>query len=139
MNAIGNINYHSAKDPDNIPVSFYKNYADEISPILQQIWRHSLDSRHQPDKLILSVITSFHKGGPNCDAINYRPIALTNHLTKIFECALKKKQPHEPTQYEFHHSSQSTITELLQYYDSVMEVLEEVFQLTPSILTSLMP
>ena len=130
--AIKEIQNDSAAGPDGIPVIFYKDYADEMAGPLLMLWRHSLDCGDQPDEPILAVITPLHKGGPKCYAVNYRPVALTNHLTKIFERVLKKAITGyleenglmNPTQHGFR-SGRSTMTQLLNYYESIMEILIE--------------
>ena len=79
----------STPGPDGIPVSFYKDYVDELGYPLKLIWRESLDTGIQTENPILAIITPIHKGGPMNNPGNYRPIALTNHLTKLFEKLLR--------------------------------------------------
>ena len=122
----------SAAGNDGIPVKFYKDYAEEIAEPLLLLWRQSLDSGKQPDEPTLAIITPLHKGGPKCFAKNYRPVALTNHATKIFERVLRKsinKHLEEnglmnPTQHGFR-SGRSTMTQLLNYYESIMDIIVE--------------
>ena len=64
---------------------------------------------------------------------NYRPVSLTNHLTKIFEKVLKKamvahlevNQLFNITQHGFT-EGKSTISQLLSYYDSILSMLEDL-------------
>ena len=63
--------------------------------------------------------------------MNYRPLALTNHMTKIFERVLRREIDNDleaegllkKTQHGLrnHHS---TITQLLTYYDSILALME---------------
>ena len=91
INAIKDIKNDSAPGPDGIPVSFYKDYAEELAGPILMLWRYSLDNAEQLEEPIFAVITPLHKGGPKCFAVNYRPVALTNHMNKIFERVLRKK------------------------------------------------
>ena len=132
INAIKDIKNDSAPGPDGIPVSFYKDYAEELAGPILMLWRYSLDNSEQLEEPIFAVITPLHKGGPKCFAVNYRPVALTNHLNKIFERVLRKKivlyleenNLMNETQHGFR-TGRSTITQLLNYYDSIMTMLEE--------------
>ena len=132
IKAISEMVNGSAAGPDGIPVVFYKDYAEVISKPLLMIWRNSLDSGVQPDEPILAIITPLHKGGPKCFAKNYRPVALTNHMTKIFERVLRKRINEyldenglmNPTQHGFR-SGRSTMTQLLNYYENIMDIVVE--------------
>ena len=132
IKAISEIKNDSSAGPDGIPVKFYKDYAEELVVPLLVIWRHSLDTGDQPDQPILAVISPLHKGGPKCFSKNYRPVALTNHLTKIFERILRKainnyldeNELMNPSQHGFR-SGRSTMTQLLGYYESIMDILVE--------------
>ena len=85
-----------------------------------------------PNSPILSIITPIYKGDGKSEAKNYRPVALTNHLTKIFEKVVRKamiKHLEENallniTQHGFT-EGRSTISQLLTYYDSILSMLEE--------------
>ena len=78
------------------------------------------------------MITPIYKGGVKSLPTNYRPVALTNHLTKIFERILRtaivqQLETHKlinPTQHGFR-SGRSTITQLLAYLDDILTRLEE--------------
>ena len=130
--AISDMVNGSAAGPDGIPVKFYKDYADELAVPLLILWRQSLDSGKQPDEPVLAIITPLHKGGPKYFAKNYRPVTLTNHLTKIFERVLRKKINDyldenglmNPIQHGFR-SGRSTMTQLLNYYENIMDIIVE--------------
>ena len=83
--AIKSIKGSSAPGPDGIPAYLYKEHVDELVKPLMMILRYSLDSGELPEGEALAVITPIHKGGERFLAANYRPVALTNHMTKIFE------------------------------------------------------
>ena len=75
----------SAADPDGIPAYLFKMYAKVLAQPICKIWRRCLDSGKMPEGRIRAIITPIHKGDDKSDPANYRPVSLTNHLTKIFE------------------------------------------------------
>ena len=95
-------------------------------------WQHSLNSGIMPEGIILAIIVPILKSTDKSLPANYRPIALTNHLTKIFERVLRKvivKHMEENnlmnrTQHGFR-KGHSTVTQILTYYDSILTMLEE--------------
>ena len=99
---------------------------------IKKIWRLSLDTGKLPEGTTLAYITPIFKGGARSLPANYRPISLTNHLTKIFERILRKdilqhlETNHlmNNTQHGFR-SGRSTLSQLLHYLDSVLTKLEE--------------
>lgn len=131
LDAIKEMNANSAPGPDGIPAFFYRDYADILVKPIQKIWRMSLDSGTMPEGTAQAVITPQHKGGSRCDPANYRPVALTNHLTKIFERVLRKDLVNylesnnltNDSQHGFR-AGRSTITQLLSYQDDIINKLE---------------
>jgi hypothetical protein len=117
----------SSPGPDGIPAYLYKEHEDELIKPLMIILRNSLDSGKLPEGEALAVITPIHKGGEAFLAVNYRPVALTNHLTKIMErvirkaviAHLEKNGLMNPTQHGFR-TGRSTISQLLMYYDDIL-------------------
>ena len=95
------------------------------------MWRRSLDAGEMPEGTILAHITPICKKGNRGLPVNYRPIALTNHVTKSFERVLRKAiliHLEENTllnisQHGFR-SGFSTVSQLLTYYDSILTLLE---------------
>ena len=130
--AIKDMNSYSAPGPDALPPAFYKEFVDELATPIKMIWRKSLDTGRTIEGKILSVVTPIYKSGNKSDPSNYRPIALTNHLTKIFERVLKKALVKHlesnnllnVTQHGFR-KGRSTVTQLLRYYDSILSMLEK--------------
>ena len=53
------------------------------------MWRKSLDTGEIPLILKTANIVPVHKGGSHGILKNYRPIALTSHLIKVFEKVLR--------------------------------------------------
>ena len=87
---IDEISANSAAGPDGFPAIVLKKCKEELRKPIYLIWRRSLDDGDIPDILKTSNITPIHKGGSRQLAKNYRPIALTSHLIKIFEKILRK-------------------------------------------------
>ena len=129
---IDEISANSAAGPDGFPAIVLKKCKEELRKPIYLIWRRSLDDGDIPDILKTSNITPIHKGGSRQLAKNYRPIALTSHLIKIFEKILRKhivqfiKQQGlmNPNQHGFR-SGFSCLSQLLQHFDHVTKLLEE--------------
>ena len=129
--ALRSISYWSTAGPDGITPFLLRIYADELSPALCALWRKSLDTGIMPDDINLAYITPIFKGGSKSDPANYRPIALTNHITKAFEKIVKDEIVHHlsmqqllnPTQHGFT-SGKSTLTNLIEYYESILLLLQ---------------
>ena len=130
--AVKEIQLTSAPGPDGITPFFYKEFLDQVCYPIKKIWRLSLDTGKLPEGTALAYITPIFKGGAKSLPANYRPVSLTNHLTKIFERILRKdilkhletNQLMNHTQHGFR-SGRSTHSQLLHYLDSVLTTLEE--------------
>jgi hypothetical protein len=95
--AIKNMKESSAPGPDGIAAYFLKKYADQLTYPIMKIWRMSLDTGKLPEGTALAIITPIHKGGIKSMPANYRPVALTNHLTKNDCCERKLSFTLKPT------------------------------------------
>lgn len=121
----------SAPGPDGIPAHLYNNYAEELATPVMMIWRRSLDTSIMPEGIMKAIITPVFKGADKSNPANDRPIALTNHLTKIFERVLRKAMVQHLEINDLMNnthgfrSGRKTITQLLHYYDSILTKLEE--------------
>ena len=77
-------------------------------------------------------IVPIHKGGSKEEPLNYRPVSLTSILCKLCEKIIKKrwikyleeKKLLSPGQFGFREGT-STVTNLLSFYDRVVEILQE--------------
>ena len=130
--AMKEIKPQSAPGPDGVPAYLYHNYADILSTPLHLIWNISLEHSTMPEPTLLAYITPILKDIDRSAAENYRPVALTNHLIKIFERVLRKHIMDHLITNDIMNKSQhgfkekhSTITQLLAYLDSVYTILEE--------------
>ena len=122
----------SAPGPDGIPAFFFKYLAKELSYPLMKIWRRCLDAGKMPQGPIKAIITPIFKSDDKSEPANYRPVSLTNHITKVFERVVRKHLVHHLESQDLMNKSQhgfrdglSTITELLSYYDSILSKMEE--------------
>ena len=122
----------SAAGPDGVPAIFLKTCRKELSKPLYIMWRSSLDSGKIPSELLLVLITPIHKGGSRAAPKNYRPVALTSHLIKVFERVLRRELVRHIERYDIlpdgQHGSRalrSTLTQLLSHYDTILEGLEK--------------
>ena len=122
----------SASGLDEFPAYLLKNYAEELSVPLLIIWRRSLDSGLMPEGTLKSIITPIYKNsGAKSDPANYRPVALTSQLTKLFERVLHSAIMDHLISHNLLNDSQhgfcpgrGTLSQLLYYYNSVLTELE---------------
>ena len=80
----------AAAGPDGVPALLLKTCSDELSSPLFHIWRAYLDSGEIPLEQLLVLICPLHKGGSRSVPKNYRPVALTSHIIKVFERVLRR-------------------------------------------------
>ena len=96
------------------------------------LWRKSLNSGFIFDNQLLADIAPLHKGGSKAIPKNYRPIALTSHVIKIFERVLRRKlmeyietnDLYNPGQLGFR-LGRSCLLQLLDHFDRVLEAMED--------------
>ena len=77
------------------------------------------------------LISPIHKRSSKAAAKNYRPVALTSHLIKVFERVVRKvlvrhieRQGLLPDGQHGSRAMRSTLTQLLSHWDSILEGLE---------------
>ena len=83
--AISELSMNSAAGPDGLPAILLIKCKEVLATPLQMIWRQSLDTGIIPSVLKTAIISPIYKGGDRSQAKNYRSVALTSHLIKIFE------------------------------------------------------
>ena len=59
---------------NNVPIFILKKISHVISPLLADIFNHSIDSGIFPDKLKMGRVVPLYKDGPISNVSNYRPI-----------------------------------------------------------------
>ena len=90
-----------------------------------------MDEGYIPNDLLLLLICPVHNGGLRSIPKNFRPVALTSHVIKIFERVVRKalvKHLEEnglmtDGQHGFR-ALRSTLTQLLGHFDTILEELE---------------
>ena len=85
-----------------------------------------------PVETLLVTICPIHKGGSRSVPKQYRPVALTSHLIKVFErvvrLALVKHIEQNNLLPDGQHGSRarrSTLTQLMAYWDSILDGVSE--------------
>ena len=130
IKAINELSPSAAKGPDNFPALLLKNCKEELIEPLLKLWKTSFHEGTVPSKLKKCMITPSHKGGSKAEAANYRPIALTSHIIKIFEKVLRNHLTNymdenslfNPNQHGFR-KGHSCLSELLDHYDNILDFL----------------
>ena len=79
------LNIHKATGPDHIPTRLLHDFADELAPIMTNIFQKSLDSGAIPDDWREAAIVPIFKKGDRHQASNYRPVSLTSVSCKVLE------------------------------------------------------
>ena len=109
-----------------------KKCRKELSTPIYHLWRSSLDSGVIPTELLLVLICPVHKGGTRSAPKNYRPVALTSHLIKVFERVVRhalvshiERHGLLPDGQNGSRAMRSTLTQLLSHWDNILEGLEQ--------------
>ena len=122
---------NSAAGPDGVPSVLLKNCAEQLSAPLLMLWKKSFEQSKIPSSLLAANISPIHKGGSRALPKQYRPVALTSHVVKVFERVLRRvivgfleqNSLMSPGQHGFR-GRRSTLTQLLDHYDHLLDDLE---------------
>lgn len=134
IEAIKELKIESAPGPDGFPSIVLKKCSNAVALPLRILWRKSLDSGIVPHLLKDATVTPIFKGGNNSKGIakNYRPIALTSHLIKVFEKVMRKyvvryldKHNHINSNQHGFRAGRSCLSQLLAHYDFILSELEK--------------
>jgi len=130
--AIDELSINSSSGPDGVPAILLKKCKTELSGPLATLWRDLLDFGITPAILKLGHIIPIHKGDHRGLAQNYRPIALTSHLIKLFEKVLRNKIVQYLEENNLLNNSQhgfrqrrSCLSQLLAHYDKIISLMEQ--------------
>ena len=122
----------SSPGPDGVPALLLKTACKELSHPLSLLWRASVDQGVIPPDLLLVLISPVHKGGSRGLPSNYRPVALTSHIMKMFERVVRRKLVAHledcnllPDGQHGFRARRSCLTQLLSYWDNILDQLEE--------------
>ena len=121
----------AAAGPDGVPAMWLKNCKKQLGKPVYYLCRASLDNGTIPTELLLVLICPVHKGGSRSVPKNYRPVALTSHLIKVFERVVRhalvkhiEQQGLLPEEQHGSRAMRSTLTQLLTHWDNILEGLE---------------
>ena len=131
IKAIDEMPLQCAPGPDTWNSVFIKKCKTSLALPFSILWRKSLDSGLIPDDLLFTDIAPLHKGSSKALPKNYRPIALTSHVIKIFERVLRRKlmdyieknKMYNPGQHGFR-PGRSCLSQLLDHFDKVLVGME---------------
>ena len=88
---LNELKIHKASGPDGIPSIVLKNCASALAPVLGKLYRLCLSTCSFPSCWKFAIIQPVPKKGDHSNPSNYRPIALTSVISKIFESLINKK------------------------------------------------
>ena len=124
------LNPNSSGPQGDIPARILSDCRTELAYPLWKLWDLSFERGEIPLDLKRQQITPLFKKGNRSQPENYRPVALTPHVTKSFERVVRRHLTAfmESTgvlndeQHGFR-AGRSTLTQLLHHYDSILEDL----------------
>ena len=130
--AMRELRLNAAAGPDGIPAILLNKCASALAPPLASIWRKSMKDGDIPLPLKSATIVPIHKGKSKALAKNYRPVALTSQLCKVFEKVVRKQLVSfmeennllNPNQHGFR-SGRSCLSQLLSHFDKITSLLEK--------------
>ena len=130
--AMNELTHNAAPGPDRFPAILLRKCRHALAPPLSRIWRESLSSGEIPDICKSATITPIHKGKSRAVPKNYRPVALTSHLIKVFEKVVRNKLVQflqernlfNTTQHGFL-AGRSCLSQLLSHFDRITSELEK--------------
>ena len=113
-------------------VQVLKHCKQQYATALHVLWKRCFEAETTPTVLKQPTIVPKYKGDSKSDPANFRPIALTSHLIKIFEKVVRIKLVNQleqtnqfnPNQHGFR-KGRSCLNQLLAHYDMVMSLLEQ--------------
>ena len=134
INAIDELRNNSASGPEGLAAILLKKCKKSLAKPLYSLWRDCLDKGMTPSKLKEAHIIPVHKGGSQGTPSNYRPIALTSHLIKVFEKVVRNNLVQFLEENNLLNKSQhgfrigrSCLSQLLDYHDKIISLMEAGF------------
>ena len=133
IDAIDELSNNATSGPDGISAVLLKACKKVLCKPLYILWRKCLDLGVTPESLKIAHITPIFKDGHQGVASNYRPIALTSHLIKIFEKVVRNNITKYLEDNHLFNTSQhgfrrrhSCLSQLLNHFENIISRLEEL-------------
>ena len=111
---------------NNIPIFILKKISHIISPLLSDIFNHSINDGIFPEKLKTGRVTPLHKEGDLNDVSNYRPITSLSVFSKLFEKLVHKRMISFISRYNLINPNQFGFQKNKCTSDAILEFLENV-------------
>ncbi len=89
--AISKLNIGKSPGSDGLTAAFYRNFAELLSPILEEVFKEIFQNQHLSFTQCLAIIALIFKKGEIWLVPNYRPISLTNNDYKILVYVLTSR------------------------------------------------
>ena len=132
IKAIDEISIDSACGENDIPAIVLKNCKQNLSHPISLIWKDSFQRGFIAKQYKNQIITPVHKKESKANPANYRPIALTSHIIKIFERIIRDQlvaflEEHNllcRNQHGFM-KGRSCLTQLLLHIDTILNNMLE--------------
>ena len=112
---------------NNIPIFILKKISYIISPLLSDIFNHSINDGIFPEKLKTGRVTPIHKEGDLNDVSNYRPITSLSVFSKLFEKLVHKRMNSFISRYNLIKPNQFGFQKNKCTSDAILEFLENVY------------
>ena len=133
INAIKSTKINSAPGSDGVPPILLHKCAQSLVKPLKLIFKKSLENGDIPEIWKEAIITPIYKRkGDKSDPSQYRPISLTSQIIKLLERILRvyiiqymEINNNFPDSQHGFRSGRSTVSQLLQQYDRILEALEK--------------
>ena len=85
------LNVKKAHGPDGVPPRILKECASDLAPVLARLFRRCISSKMFPSSWKHALVHPIPKKGDRSNPSNYRPIALTASVSKVFESVLNQQ------------------------------------------------
>ena len=129
--AMQELSANAAPGPDGFPAILLKRCCEALSPPLAKIRRKSVSTGEIPGVCKSATIMPIHKGKSRAILNNYRPVALTSRLIKVFEKVVRKSIVQFMKDNNLFNNSQhgflggrSCLSQLLIHFDRITYELE---------------
>ena len=129
--AMKELRYNAAAGPDGIPAIFLNKCNSALALPLLLLWQKCFNEGVTPAACKTAIIVPIHKGKSKAVPKNYRPVALTSQICKVFEKVVRKHMVSfleansllNPTQHGFR-SRRSCLSQLLSHFDRITAHLD---------------